>query len=805
MALAMLLAIAECPDATAATSGHDGPASASAHASAPAPAPAPAVAGSAPFSVAETVAQIAADDDLQRAALARLDKTEPQQDLVRRTAALQADFDRLDLSRIEQADLVELVVLVHRAWVLKGMASNIVDDAASILHHLERDRIALEKEGRMWQGRLAFLRDRLVPVLVLDRARAVEADLQTTGDRVREVRDSALLGYVGAVTLKARIVETDARIAVRIEDVRARRAELEKSALWQLGAVRSQSERVASDIHRSSRVLRDYLADTGAQLAALFFSVLAVAWWLLRARPAREVAATHGDVRGQPVVASVLVALMALLWLAPSPPIAFYVTLLALAPIPAAILASRTFAANIPLTLCGLTFATVLLALRNMVEASPIADRTLLLLQAISLSVPLAIDLGRGRLQRAFPRWGADAVRLAAGFVIAAAAVSALHVFIGFSGPARSLRAGTGSIIGFGLVFGASAVALYGVVLALLARPPLAWLRSARAADPTLLRLVRMVLGVLAIGGVTFVTLGNLRLTEAALAAFDSLMGSTVEVGALSVPASAIAGALGIALTTLVVTAMTGFVLDREVFPRIKLLPGVGYAVATFTRWVMVIVGAVLSVAALGLDMTKVTLIGGALGVGIGFGLQNVVSNFVAGLILIVERPVSVGDLIEIGPLTGELRRIGIRSSSVKTTHGAEVIVPNSNLVSKEVINWTRSDRQRRYDIDVRVPYGCEPEQVMRLLQEAAMEVPEIMTNPAPRAVFEGFGESSLDFKLLAWVRTVDLGAEAQNALRVAVLGKLEGAAIVMPFKRREDQPRAVNAPAPAGMGPAPK
>jgi len=767
-------------------------------------APASAASAAPRLSVTETVAQIAASTDLQRAALARLGQTERWRELVRRTAALQADFDRLELNRTEQAELVELLGLEHRAWALKGTASTIVDEAASILRHLENDRSALEKEGRMWQERITFLRDRLVPVPILDRALAVEASLLSAGDRIREVRDSALLDFVAAFTLQARIIEADTRIAGRIEHVRAARTELEKSSLWQLGAIPSQFGRVASELQTSSRLLRDYLADTGARLAAWFLSILALTWWLLRAKPVQRGVPAQDDVYSQPVIAALLVALMSLWWLAPSPPIAFYVALLALAPIPAAILASRTFAAEIPLTICGLAFATVLLSLRNAVEVSPIADRALLLLQSIGLGVPVAVDLGRGRLKRAFPQWSPDTVTIAATTVIAAAAVTALHVFIGFSGPARSFRAGTGSLIGFGLVFGATAYALYGVALALLAKPPLCWLRSARSGDPGLLRGLRLVLGALAIGGVAIVTLGNLRLTEATLSALESLMNSTLEVGALSVAARAIAAAAGIALATLILTAVTEFVLDREVFPRLKLRPGVGYAIATFTRWVMLIIGAILSLAALGMDMTKITLVASALGVGIGFGLQNVISNFVAGLILIVERPVSVGDLIEIGPLTGEIRRIGIRSSSVKTTHGAEVIVPNSNLVSKEVINWTRSDRQRRYDIDIRVPYGSEPEQVMRLLQEAAMEVPEIMVDPAPRAMFEGFGDSSLDFKLLAWVQTVDLGNEALNALRVAVLRKLEGAAIVTPFANREVQSQAIDAPGPVRPGTVP-
>jgi len=194
----------------------------------------------------------------------------------------------------------------------------------------------------------------------------------------------------------------------------------------------------------------------------------------------------------------------------------------------------------------------------------------------------------------------------------------------------------------------------------------------------------------------------------------------------------------------------------------------------------LLIAGATLTFGALGIDMAKVALIAGALSVGIGFGLQAVVNNFVSGLILIVERPVGVGDVIERGTLSGQVTRIGIRSSTVRTAQGAEVIVPNADLVSKEVVNWTHSDRQRRYDIDVGVAPGTEPEHVMRLLVQAAGELPEIMTDPAPRAMFNGIGAGSLGFTLLAWVSTLDAGPEAQNGLRVAILRKLAAAGIAI-------------------------
>jgi potassium-dependent mechanosensitive channel len=762
----LLLVTAAFDSAGAATGAPDDPTSA------------PAVAASAALNVADTVAQIAASAELQRAALARIERDQPWQELALRTTELQADFDRLELHRAGQAELVELLGLEHRAWALRGSASAIVDQLALIVRSLEHDRSMLETEAVSWQERWSFLRDRQVPGAVLDRVLAVEAGLRGTGDRVRAIRDRALLDLVTAFTLRARSVEASARISARLEQVRLQRMELETASLWQLDRSPSQFGLVAVELGKAAHTLRDYLVEHGERLAAGFIGVLVLAWWLFTRRPSLDLGPAQ-RAYGRPVAAATLVALMSSVWWAPARPIVFYMLLLLLTPIPAAMLARRSFATATPLSLYGLAFTTVLLALRNAVEASPIADRALLLLQTLSLGVPVAIDLHRGRLQQAFVRFSPGAVRLVALIVITVSAGTALHVFIGFSGPARSLRAGAGSVLGYGLVFGATALALYGLALALLAKPPLCWLRSARAADPALLRALRLALGVAAIGGVVVVTLGNLRLTAATLSAVDALLDATWVVGAVSIPVTAIAAAVGMALGTLVLSAVTGFLLDREVFPRLRLRPGIGYAIATFTRWVILVVGTLLALAALGIDTTKLTLVAGALSVGIGFGLQHVVHNFVSGLILIVERPVSVGDLVEIGPLIGEIRRIGIRSSSLRTMQGAEVIVPNSELTSKEVVNWTRSDRQRRYEIDISVASDSQPEQVMSLLVEAAREVAEIMTDPPPLAEFKGFSAGSLDFRLLAWVKSVDLGLHAQNALRVAILRKLDGAGVV--------------------------
>jgi small-conductance mechanosensitive channel len=737
-----------------------------------------------PPTVTDIVLGITASEGLQRATLARLEQAGLWRELADRVAVLEARFDALPAGTAATGELIDAITRARQLRALHGDVSTVIDELGLIARQFEHDRRALESDARKWREGLLLVQDDSVPAPIRERAASMETKLGATNARVREHQNAALVALERAVALQVRVDDARALVAAQEERIRSQRVQLEQSSLWQIGAAPARLDVVADEVATAWRSLGTYFARDGAYLAALFVGILALTGRLFL-RGSRG-AGTAQHAYGRPVAASLLIALMSLWWLAPDPPTLFYEALLVLLPIPAAMVARGALGRATPLTVYGIALATVLIPLRSIIEGSAIADRILLLIQAISIAAPVAVDLYNGQLQRALRRLSPGAVRAAGLLVLVAAAVTVFHVIFGFTGPGRSLRAGMGSILGFGLVFGATAVALYGASLALFASPPFRWLRSARNADPAMLRTLRVVLGLLAVAGVVIVTVGIYGLVPTMQLAAQSLMGATLEVGTVSIAAKAIVTALGVAIATVVLTGLTRFLLEREVVPRLGLRPGAGFAMVTFTRWAIVIVGAALTLAALGIDMAKITLLASAVGVGIGFGLQNVVNNFVSGLILIVERPVGVGDLIEIGPLAGEVKRIGIRSSTVRTGQGAEVIVPNGDLVSKEVVNWTRSDRQRRYDIDVGVDPDSDPERVMRLLVEAAGDVPEIMTSPAPRAMFKGFGDSALNFSLLAWVPTVDVGLQAQNALRVAILRKLAAAGIAIPFPQRD-------------------
>jgi small-conductance mechanosensitive channel len=199
----------------------------------------------------------------------------------------------------------------------------------------------------------------------------------------------------------------------------------------------------------------------------------------------------------------------------------------------------------------------------------------------------------------------------------------------------------------------------------------------------------------------------------------------------------------------------------------------------------VLILGIFFAFGAAGLELSKLTLLTGAFGVGLGFGLQNVVSNFVSGVILSLERPMKVGDIIEADNLSGEVSNIGIRSSTVRTFEGGDVVVPNSDLVTKSFVNWSLRDYLRRTDIPIRVAYGTDPRRVLEILHLLIESHAGVLEKPAPLITFDQFGENSLDFTVRFWSR-LDTRVLIRSELNIQITSEFEKNGIVMPFPQRD-------------------
>ncbi|WP_066221235.1 mechanosensitive ion channel family protein [Formosa haliotis] len=234
----------------------------------------------------------------------------------------------------------------------------------------------------------------------------------------------------------------------------------------------------------------------------------------------------------------------------------------------------------------------------------------------------------------------------------------------------------------------------------------------------------------------------------------------------------------------------------------LKLPKGIPAAVSLVIRYFILGFGIILALGALGVDLSKFNLMAGALGLGIGFGLQTVISNFVSGLILVFERPILPGDTVEVNNLLGTVNRIGVRSSSISTFDGAEVVVPNNNLISNDLINWTLSNNTKRVEILIGTSYDSDPNRVLEILFEIAQAHKFTLKDPEPRALFNDFGDSSLNFRLLFWVH-YEVGLQAKSDISIAIYNRFKEEGIEIPFPQRDLNLRNVpenfslNAPTP--------
>ncbi len=289
-----------------------------------------------------------------------------------------------------------------------------------------------------------------------------------------------------------------------------------------------------------------------------------------------------------------------------------------------------------------------------------------------------------------------------------------------------------------------------------------------------------------AIAGWTIRYLSYIGLLEPFLSFWKAVLTAKFERGPISISPGDVLEFFLTVWVGYLLSAFIRFVLREDVYPRIGITPGKSYALSSLLHYFLIALGFVVGMAVLGINLTKLTVLTGALGVGIGFGLQSVVNNFVSGLILLLERPIKVGDTVEVGDLLGAVRRIGIRASTVRTLQGADIIVPNAQLVTEKVTNWTLGDQLRRIDLSVGVSYSSAPKEVIQVLEKVAIDHPHILASPPPQALFTGYGDSSIDFELRAWTDRFEDWARIRSELATAVFDAVRAAGMSFPFPQRE-------------------
>lgn len=258
------------------------------------------------------------------------------------------------------------------------------------------------------------------------------------------------------------------------------------------------------------------------------------------------------------------------------------------------------------------------------------------------------------------------------------------------------------------------------------------------------------------------------------------------KIGDTSVTLAGVFSGLFIFFTALVISAVIQRILMGKLSKASRLKSGAVYAIGRVVHYVIMILGAVLAAQCVGLNLGSLAVVFGFLSVGIGFGLQNITSNFISGLILLFERPIAVGDFVTVDEEFGVVKEINMRSSLIETLDNVRIIVPNSKFIESNVINWTHRSTRIRVHCPVGVAYGSDVPKVKEVLLKVAEENKEVLKNPKSQVRFLGFGDSSLDFELLVWIDEPEQQFVIRSEINFAIDAAFREAEIQIPFPQRD-------------------
>lgn len=610
-----------------------------------------------------------------------------------------------------------------------------------------------------------------------------------------------------ASELKARIQAGGNDVASAIEDIDRRLLQTDVPPLWQgLGpSVDTQAAWNAMErgLQIESQFALDYhAANTGNQQALRVVQLLLlplILWLVVRSRrTASDPAAPNHVARAlrRPISSWLLLSMLAVLALEPDAPLLVQEIALVFALIPVL----RLLPAGMLRALGAWPYVAIALYALDRLALAAVADATLyrLFLLALNfLAVGLTVWLLRHAVSSSTARDSTlqRAMRPVGWMALAVLALAAACNIAGNVSLAEMLTSGVIDSGYMALVLYAAVAACIGIVQALLGQPELTNRRLVREHELLVQTFCTRLLVLGAALGWLLYTMDRFRVLRPLRSMGTAVLDLGIDVGEVSLHLGDVL-AFTVSIWIAYWAARAVRRLLRDELPGHAGLPrGAGNSIASLSYYGVLLLGALVALSAAGFKVGQLALVFGALGVGIGFGLQNVVNNFVSGLVLMFERPIQPGDMVEVGTIAGNVREIGLRATTIRTYDGADVVVPNGLLVSGNLTNWTMFDRSRRFEVAVSAAYGSDPAKVLALLEATARATPGIAEQPAPFAQMTGYGDSALNFVLRAWTHDIGTWGALRSDLFARTLAAMQAAGIEIPYNQLDIHLRSTPAP----------
>ena len=745
-----------------------------------------------------------AQDVIQRSSgRDRLERLEPRLETL--TASVHSESERFKRDELKLLSITRLESLARHwsfygeqlaAWRrdLQQASGQYTEDAAELARRRaawENTRSAAEASG-MAPALQSRIQATLAQITLAEQAVSGPIDRQTRLSRRANVLETSIIA--GQKAVSAAIAYNDSRLSY-----------VDSPPLWVLLEEPEASGSALKSLQAGLEVEKQFLDEYNAAnadyhrrknvLALLLLPLLA--WLSFRSRrvihddPEMQ-AATR--VLRRPISSWIVLVMVGTLVFEPDAPALLHQSVLLLALIPVLrLLPPAVFQLLGPWPYVA-TGLYLLKHLNLLFLGNALHHRLYLLTLTLLAAVLLAWVLWRRR-----PRAAAEQIstarkmiRRAGWAAIVVLLISAFANVVGNASLAEMLTVAIVDSSYIGLVLFAGVTVMASVLRLFFARRAVSRFRIVTQHVGPLIQGVTRLLRFGAVAGWVVVVLNSFRVYRPVQDATIAVLAYELKLGEISLT---LGGALLFLFSVWLafwIAKTTRLLLQDEVLPKMSLPRGVGNSVSSLTYYALLLIGIFVALAASGFEISQLAIVVGALGVGIGFGLQNVVNNFVSGLILMFERPIQPGDVVEITGTSGKVREIGMRATTLTTFEGADVVVPNGTLLSEKLINWTLSDMDRRVDVNVGVAYGSDARRVLDLLLEVTKATPGVADQPEPAVVFTGFGASSLDFGIRAWTNEFGEWVRIRTELTVRVYEALRAAGIEIPFPQQDLHLRSV-------------